>query len=99
MTSLSWFLLLMVTFLQLNLARPRNSLESFPLYKRPIDDATIDRSVLPYASSYERPSMMKNYLAFLSRLSKKDLSSEDHPSLETHSPKRDNRKFQTQGWR
>ncbi|KAF8788431.1 hypothetical protein HNY73_009931 [Argiope bruennichi] len=99
MAPVSWLLLLMVTFLQLNLARPRNSLESFSLYKRPIDDATIDRNVLPYAASYDRPSMMNNYLAFLSRLAKKDLPVEDRPSPETHSPKRDNRKFQTQGWR
>ncbi|GFQ82588.1 uncharacterized protein TNCT_334241 [Trichonephila clavata] len=95
----SLLMILAMAFVQLNFAKSRNSLQGFSLYKRPLDDSTIDRNILPYATSYDKPSMMNNYLAFLSRLAKKDMPTEDRPSADTHSPKRDNRKFQTQGWR
>ncbi|GFS55474.1 uncharacterized protein NPIL_559711 [Nephila pilipes] len=99
MSPRSLFMILVMAFLQLNLTKSRNSFQGFSLYKRPLDDTTVDRNILPYASAYDRPSMMNNYLAFLSRLAKKDMPTEDRPSADTHSPKRDNRKFQTQGWR
>ncbi|GIX98006.1 uncharacterized protein CDAR_297521 [Caerostris darwini] len=99
MSAISWLLLLMMAFVQLNPAKSRNPLQSFSLYKRPLDDAAVEKEMLPYVPSYDRPNMMNNYLAFLSHLAKKDSPTKDRTSPDKHSPKRDNRKFQTQGWR
>nr|XP_015921189.1 uncharacterized protein LOC107450001 [Parasteatoda tepidariorum] len=65
---------------------------------QPNKRALIDEESL---LSYDRPSHVNNYLTFLSRLSKKNiiLPENDRTPPDTHSPKRDNRKFQTQGWR
>ncbi|KAG8180110.1 hypothetical protein JTE90_027889 [Oedothorax gibbosus] len=78
---------------------------TYSFHKRPVDDATMARNVLSVydqEGSYEgygQPGVMKNYLAMLSRLAKKNLATEDRQVPNTaHSPKRDNKKFQTQGW-
>ena len=95
----NWILLLSLTAHQLIATQAQDPFPKDSLPKRLIGGA-MSPETSNWVDDEESPSLlMNNYLAFLSRLAKKDLQDDLPSHADVRSPKRDNRKFQTQGWR
>lgn len=100
MSTVSWIFLLSIAAHLLFPAKSQNPYSRTSLAKRLIDGAMSPESSNWAYGPGENPGLlMNNYLAFLSRLAKKDIQDDQHAQSDGRSPKRDNRKFQTQGWR
>lgn len=99
MSQASWILLLSLTAHQLITTEAQESFPSDSLSKR-LAGGAMSPDTSNWVDDEESPGLlMNNYLAFLSRLAKKDLQDDLRSHADVRSPKRDNRKFQTQGWR